>query len=95
MKRAILLILICCAAPAALVKSQSPALTVAPATTVTSARTTTAVTAAPADLSATLKELQQMKTANDQLIQRQTAMLQHLDELQQGAQQLRVFSSRR
>jgi hypothetical protein len=55
-------------------------------------------TAAPApnapDLSAALKSLQEMKAANDELLKKQEAVLQILDQLQEQADQLRIFAKR-
>ena len=41
-----------------------------------------------------IKTLQEMKAANDELLKKQEATLQQLDELQKAAEQLKVFTKR-
>ncbi len=41
-----------------------------------------------------IKALQEAKKANDELLKKQEATLQQLDELQKAADQLRIFSKR-
>ena len=43
---------------------------------------------------ATLRMLQQIKAANEDILKRQEATLQRLDEIQKAAEQLKVFSKR-
>jgi hypothetical protein len=47
-----------------------------------------------ATLQTAIKALQDAKKANDELLKKQEATLQQLDELQKGADQLRIFSKR-
>ena len=57
-------------------------------------------TAAPApatdsdSLPLTIKMLQEMKTANEEMLKKQEAALQQLDELQKAADEIKVFSKR-
>lgn len=62
---------------------------------------TSAATAKPAaaaaddaTVQAAIKALQNAKKANDELLKKQEATLQQLDELQKGAEQLKIFSKR-
>ncbi|MEP7015886.1 MAG: hypothetical protein ABI925_10635 [Verrucomicrobiota bacterium] len=41
-----------------------------------------------------LKALQEMKTANEEMLKKQEATLQQLDDLQKAAEQLKIFSKR-
>ena len=43
---------------------------------------------------AALRMLQEMKAANEDILKRQEAALQRLDEIQKAAEQLKVFSKR-
>ncbi len=59
----------------------------------------TSVAPAPAatsdkDMQATIKLLEEMKTANDDAIKKQEATLDALDELQKAAEQVKIFSKR-
>ena len=94
MKRAVLLILVSCALTIGSAQSQSPVPVVVPAATSTAPVRSSTTGDTSADLTSTLKQLQQLKQANDQLIQQQTATLEQLNELQQAAEQLRIFSRR-
>ena len=75
----------------------TPMITVQAATSVA----TPAATAAPAPaanqsaaVDAAIKALEQVKGANEEMLKRQEAMLQQLDELQKAAEQLKIFSKR-
>ncbi len=46
------------------------------------------------DAVAAIKSLQEMKVANEELLQKQRATLQVLDELQKEAEQLKIYSKR-
>jgi hypothetical protein len=41
-----------------------------------------------------IKSLQEMKAANDDLLQKQQALLEALDELEKEAEQMRIYSKR-
>jgi len=45
-------------------------------------------------LPATLKLLQEMKTANEEMLKKQEAALQRLDELQKAADEIKIFGKR-
>jgi hypothetical protein len=46
------------------------------------------------EMAASIKELQELKTHNDEILKDQQAALDQLDELQKEAEQLRIFSKR-
>ena len=45
-------------------------------------------------MAANIKELQELKARNDEILKDQQAALDQLDELQREAEQLRIFSKR-
>jgi hypothetical protein len=45
-------------------------------------------------LKAALKTLQEMKAANEEMLRKQEATLQQLDDIQKAAEQLKIFSKR-
>ena len=47
-----------------------------------------------ASVETAIKLLEQMKAKNEETLKKQEAALQQLDELQQGAEQLKIFSKR-
>jgi len=47
-----------------------------------------------AGAAAAFKALQQMKAANEELLRKQAATLQKLDELEKAAEQIKIFSKR-
>jgi hypothetical protein len=63
--------------------AQSPAPTVAPLTALESEA-----------LPAATKALQEMKTANEELLKKQDAALQRLEELQKAADEIKIFGKR-
>ena len=80
------------------VRAQSPApIVVQAASPVTPTSTTVAPTAVVPDsasIQAAIKLLEEMKAKNDETLKKQEATLQQLDELQQAAEQLRIYSKR-
>ncbi len=54
----------------------------------------TSATTGSGSVEEAVKLLQQMKTANQDILKRQEAALQQLDELRKAAEQLKVFSKR-
>jgi len=64
------------------------------AATTTTTTTTVAVPAAADTLQSALKSLQEMKAANEDILRRQQATLQQLDELEKAVEQIRIFSKR-
>jgi hypothetical protein len=69
------------------------AATSAPAPAPAAARTPMATTDS-GDNEAQARLLRQMKAANDELLKKQEATLQRLDEIEKAAEQLKVFSKR-
>jgi hypothetical protein len=47
-----------------------------------------------AELAANIKQLQELKAQNDEILKQQQAALDALDELQKQAEQIRIFSKR-
>ena len=83
------------------IKAQSPAPIIVqavnqPATSTSSSKA--AATTSPAteaqSIPAAIKQLEQLKAANDEVLAKQKAALQRLDELQDAADQLRIFAKR-
>jgi hypothetical protein len=67
----------------------------ASSTTATSATSKSAATAADAhSIPDAIKLLEQIKAANDEVLAKQKAALQRLSELQDAADQLRIFAKR-
>ena len=80
-------------------KAQSPApIIVQPANaasvTSTSSKTVAATAAEGAALPAAIKLLEQIKAGNDEVLAKQKAALEKLDELQEAADQLQIFAKR-
>jgi hypothetical protein len=88
-------LLLLCAATVLRAQSPTPiivqAATSAPPTT---AATPIAVTQPSADAELQAKLLRQMKADNEELLKKQEATLQRLDEIQKAAEQLKIFSKR-
>jgi hypothetical protein len=79
--------------------AQSPTPIIVQAVTSTPAPAAPAATPAAiakndADTEMQLKMLRQMKADNDDLLRKQEATLQRLDEIQKAAEQLKIFSKR-
>ena len=67
----------------------------APATATTSTSSKAVAVATDAQsIPAAIKQLEQVKAANDEVLAKQKAALQRLDELQDAADQLRIFAKR-
>ena len=78
-------------------RAQSPTPIIVQAATAappTAAATPIAVAKSSADNEAQGKLLQQMKADNEEVLKKQEATLQRLDEIQKAAEQLKVFSKR-
>ena len=80
------------------VKAQSPAPIVVQAASGTTGTSTSskAITAAPDvhSIPDAIKLLEQIKAANDEVLAKQKAALERLDQLQDAADQLRIFAKR-
>jgi TolA-binding protein len=79
-------------------KSQSPApIIVQPANSTAVASTTSKTATVQNDLqsiAAAIKLLEQLKSANDEILAKQKGALERLDELQEAADQLQIFAKR-
>lgn len=77
-------------------RAQSPAPIVLQAASPAAVTATlpTATTQSSASVEAAIKLLEQMKAKNEETLKKQEAALQQLDELQQAADQLKIFSKR-
>jgi hypothetical protein len=80
-----------------MVHGQSPAPIVVQAATPPPQVSTTVAATAQQDSSSVetaIKLLEEMKAKNDEILSKQQATLQQLDELQQAAEQLRIYAKR-
>lgn len=96
MRRRITFALAALALSAGLVSAQTRMPIVVPAVGPSAVTTTPAAPAAAASEMAQngLKLLQEIKAANEEVLKKQEATLQQLDELQKAAEQLKIFSTR-
>jgi ABC-type uncharacterized transport system fused permease/ATPase subunit len=77
------------------VKAQSPApIIVQAASAIPAKSTSSAPVTAATSLPDAIKRLEQVKAANDEVLAKQKAALERLDELQEAADQLRIFAKR-
>ncbi len=67
---------------------------VVPAMTPTIAQSPAAAAITTAATQTTLKALQAIKAANDEILKQQTATLEKLDELEKAANEIRIYSKR-
>jgi hypothetical protein len=75
--------------------AQTPMPVVVPAMTpATTAQSPATVAVATAATQTTLKALQAMKAANDEILKQQAATLEKLDEMEKTAQEIRIYSKR-
>jgi hypothetical protein len=75
--------------------AQSPMPIVVPAMTpATTAQNPVTAAVTTTSTQTTLKMLQAMKAANDEILKQQAATLQKLDEIEKAAQELRIYSKR-
>jgi ABC-type proline/glycine betaine transport system substrate-binding protein len=79
-------------------KAQSPAPIIVQAASPVTTNSTASKTSAAAPMASSvpdaIKLLEKMKTDNDEVLAKQKAVLERLDELQQAADELRIFSKR-
>jgi len=84
----------------AITKAQSPTPIIVQAANTTAAKSTTtaaAAAAAPSDVQSipdAIKLLEKIKAANDEVLAKQKAALEKLEEVQDAADQLRIFAKR-
>ena len=77
------------------VKAQSPApIIVQAASAAPAASKVSAPAASVTSIPEAIKVLEQVKAANDEVLAKQKAALERLDELQEAADQLRIFAKR-
>jgi len=75
--------------------AQTPMPVVVPAMTpATAAQNPVTAAVTTASTQTTLKVLQAMKAANDEILKQQAATLQKLDEMEKAAQEIRIYSKR-
>ena len=67
---------------------------VVPAMTPTIAQSPAAAAITTAATQTTLKALQAIKAANDEILKQQTATLEKLDELEKAANEIRIYTKR-
>jgi hypothetical protein len=89
------IVILAALAAASPMRGQSPAPVVVQAVSPAQPATTAAVPAPASAASASvLKVLQEMKAANDEVLKKQAATLQQLDEMQKSAEQIKVYTKR-
>jgi hypothetical protein len=74
--------------------AQTPMPIVVPAMTPTMAKSPAAAAVTTAATQTTLKALQAIKAANDEIVKQQAATLEKLDELEKAANEIRIYSKR-
>ena len=75
-------------------KAQSPEPIIVQAASQTTTKSTTATMSGASSIPEAIQLLEKMKAANDEVLAKQKAALERLDELQQAADDLRIFSKR-
>jgi hypothetical protein len=74
--------------------AQTPMPIVVPAMTPATTQSPAAAAVTAAATETTLKALQGIKAANDEILKQQTATLEKLDEIEKAANELRIYSKR-
>ena len=74
--------------------AQSPKPIVVPAMTPATSQTTVATAVTTASTQTTLKALQAIKAANDEILKQQEATLLKLDEIEKAANEIRIYTKR-
>jgi chorismate synthase len=90
----LLTVLLILVAAGAIAKAQLPTPIIVQAATTNAAPVTKPVTETSDSIIAAIKTLQELKAANEETLKKQQATLERLDELQQAAQQLKIFANR-
>jgi cell shape-determining protein MreC len=90
----LLTVLLILVASGAIAKAQLPTPIIVQAASTNAAPVTKPVTETSDSIIAAIKTLQELKTANEETLKKQQATLERLDELQQAAQQLKIFANR-
>ena len=96
MKQTFAILLVALVATATQAQSPAPVViqAVVPGQTATSASAQTAPAQSADSTAAVIKVLQQMKTANEDILAKQGAMMQQLEDLEKAADQLRIYNKR-
>ena len=92
--RAILVSIIATAMLASSAVAQTPMPIIVPAMTPATTHSPAAAAVTTAATETTLKVLQGIKAANDEILKQQTATLEKLDEIEKAANELRIYSKR-
>jgi hypothetical protein len=94
--RTLLLSILAAAMVVSIGHAQSPMPVVVPAMTPAATTAQSPVTAAvtTASTQTTLKVLQAIKAANDEILNQQAATLEKLDEIEKAAQEIRIYTKR-
>ena len=74
--------------------AQTPMPIVVPAMTPATSAQSPAAATVTASTQTTLKALQAVKAANDEILKQQTATLEKLDEIEKAANEIRIYSKR-
>jgi ribulose 1,5-bisphosphate carboxylase large subunit-like protein len=92
--RTLILSLVIAAIVISTAKPQTPMPVVVPAMTPPTAQSPAAAAVTMASTQTTLKALQAMKAANDEILKQQEATLQKLDEIEKAANEIRIYTKR-
>jgi esterase/lipase len=79
---------------ASALSAQSPIPVIVPAATVAATEKAPAQKSDASSFEAAMKLLQEMKTANEELLSKQATTLEQLDELEKAADQIRIYTKR-
>jgi hypothetical protein len=92
--RTIILSLLAAVSFVSISDAQSPMPVVVPAMTPATTAKSPAMPETASSTQATLKALEAMKAANEEILKQQAAMLQKLDEIEKAAQEIRIYTKR-
>ncbi|MFN2623476.1 MAG: hypothetical protein ABR611_11580 [Chthoniobacterales bacterium] len=92
--RAVILSVIAAALVVSTSDAQTPMPIVVPAMTPTTAQSPAAAAVTTAATQTTLRALQAIKAANDEILKQQTATLEKLDEIEKAANEIRIYTKR-
>jgi hypothetical protein len=93
--RSLLLSILAAAMVVSIGRAQTPIPVVVPAMTpATAAQSPVTAAVTTASTQTTLKALQAIKAANDEILKQQAATLEKLDEMEKAAQEIRIYSKR-
>jgi hypothetical protein len=92
--RTLLFLILTAVALLSIAHAQSPMPVVVPAITPATAQTSATPAVATPSSQTTLKALQEMKAANNEILKQQEATLQKLDEIEKAANEIRIYTKR-